>query len=58
MVGPVTPGTLGRTWGEVDCRFDVYKATDGAHIDVYYAQKMWNILIHNMYHVSKTLHSL
>jgi len=34
-VASVPPDMLARTWGEVEYRFDVCRATNGAHIELY-----------------------
>ena len=31
----VTVDMLARTWLEIECRLDVLRATDGAHVEVY-----------------------
>ena len=31
----VTVDMLARTWLEIECRLDILRATDGAHVEVY-----------------------
>jgi hypothetical protein len=31
---PVTPDVLGRVWQEMEYRLDVYRATNGAHMEL------------------------